>query len=189
MLPCDWLLTWNNNSSWDENCCSLFYLRHCWESPSTMCRCGMWNCYEYNWYVLWSLLLIARWLDWSLEAAGRLRRTVWLLLRPVTELDNAPAAVDADTSSAVQRDAVVETQLVSLVLVFHVTVRRVRRAASHLCTRSHLPWLLRRPIGAVSAFTHTHSHTRHPFNGPFSGTTRVSRYQKGKPSLHLAPDR
>jgi len=54
--------------------------------------------------------------------------------------------------------------------------------------------------------THTH-----PFNGPFSGTTRVSRYQKGKTSLdyteardgewqwhhaagpyaslHLAPDR
>jgi len=25
---------------------------------------------------------------------------------------------------------------------------------------------------------HTHTHT---FNGPFSGTTRVSRYQKGKP--------
>ena len=25
----------------------------------------------------------------------------------------------------------------------------------------------------------THTHT-HPFNGPFSGTTRVSRYQKGK---------
>jgi len=29
--------------------------------------------------------------------------------------------------------------------------------------------------------TNTHTHT-HPFNGPFSGTTRVSRYQKGKPS-------
>jgi len=26
---------------------------------------------------------------------------------------------------------------------------------------------------------HTHTHT-HTFNGPFSGTTRVSRYQKGK---------
>ena len=30
--------------------------------------------------------------------------------------------------------------------------------------------------------THTHTHT-HPFNGPFSGTTRVSRYQKGKINL------
>ena len=28
------------------------------------------------------------------------------------------------------------------------------------------------------ARAHTHTHT---FNGPFSGTTRVSRYQKGKP--------
>ena len=58
-------------------------------------------------------------------------------------------------------------------------------------------------------YMHTHTHT-HPFNGPFSGTTRVSRYQKGKnqsgfywskrqwvaaasagpyASLHLAPDR
>ena len=55
---------------------------------------------------------------------------------------------------------------------------------------------------------HTHTHT-HPFNGPLSRTTWVSRYQKGKTSLdftgardsewqwhqlghmrlHLAPDR
>ena len=55
---------------------------------------------------------------------------------------------------------------------------------------------------------HTHTHT-HPFNGPLSGTTRVSQYQRGKTnldftgardsvavasaepyaSLHLAPDR
>ena len=27
----------------------------------------------------------------------------------------------------------------------------------------------------------SHTHTHIPFNGPFSGTTRVSRYQKGKP--------
>jgi len=30
--------------------------------------------------------------------------------------------------------------------------------------------------------THTHTHT-HTFNDPFSGTTRVSRYQKGKTNL------
>ena len=30
--------------------------------------------------------------------------------------------------------------------------------------------------------THTHTHT-HSFNGPFSGTTRVSWYQKGKTNL------
>ena len=32
------------------------------------------------------------------------------------------------------------------------------------------------------AHTHAHAHTHtHTFNGPFSWTTRVSRYQKGKP--------
>jgi len=34
----------------------------------------------------------------------------------------------------------------------------------------------------VHAFLCTHAHT-HPFNGPFSGTTQVSRYQRGKTSL------
>ena len=32
----------------------------------------------------------------------------------------------------------------------------------------------------TQARTHTHTHT-HTFNSPFSGTTQVSRYQKGKP--------
>ena len=34
----------------------------------------------------------------------------------------------------------------------------------------------------------THTHT-HPFNGPFSVTTQVSRYQKGKTSLDFAEAR
>jgi len=34
--------------------------------------------------------------------------------------------------------------------------------------------------GGSGWFTYTHTH---PFNGPFSGTTRVSRYQKGKTNL------
>jgi len=37
---------------------------------------------------------------------------------------------------------------------------------------------------ATSPYTYTHTHTHtHPFNGPWSGTTRVSRYQKGKTNL------
>jgi len=32
------------------------------------------------------------------------------------------------------------------------------------------------------SLTHTHTHT-HSFNGPFSGTTHVSWYQKGKTNL------
>ena len=35
-------------------------------------------------------------------------------------------------------------------------------------------------ISGVATHTHTHTHT---FNGPFSGTTRMSRYQKGKTNL------
>ena len=34
----------------------------------------------------------------------------------------------------------------------------------------------------------THTHTQ-PFNGPFSGTTRVGRYQKGKTNLYLTEAR
>ena len=35
---------------------------------------------------------------------------------------------------------------------------------------------------------HTHTHT-HPFTGPFSGTTQVSRYQKGKTNLDFTEAR
>ena len=41
-----------------------------------------------------------------------------------------------------------------------------------------------------NALTHTRTHTHtHPFNGPFSRTTRVSRYQKGKTSLDFTEAR
>jgi len=36
-------------------------------------------------------------------------------------------------------------------------------------------------------FTHTHTHTL--FNGPLSGTTQVSRYQKGKTNLDFTEAR
>ena len=39
-----------------------------------------------------------------------------------------------------------------------------------------------------SSALHTHTHT-HPFNGPLSGTTRVSRYQKGKTNLDFTEAR
>jgi len=38
----------------------------------------------------------------------------------------------------------------------------------------------------MCAHAHTHTHT---FNGPLSGTTRVSRYQKGKTSLEFTEAR
>jgi len=37
---------------------------------------------------------------------------------------------------------------------------------------------------------HKHTHTQtHPFHGPLSGTTRVSRYQKGKTNLDFTEAR
>jgi len=33
------------------------------------------------------------------------------------------------------------------------------------------------------------THNTQPFNGPFSGTTRVSRYQKGKTNLDFTEAR
>jgi len=44
---------------------------------------------------------------------------------------------------------------------------------------------------AVLAMSHTrlHTHTHTPFNGPLSGTTQVSRYQKGKPNLDFTEAR
>ena len=38
----------------------------------------------------------------------------------------------------------------------------------------------------MPSYTHTHTH---PFNGPFSGTTRVSQYQKGKTNLDFTEAR
>ena len=40
----------------------------------------------------------------------------------------------------------------------------------------------------VQLHTNTHTHT-HPFNGPFSETIRVSRYQKGKTNLDFTEAR
>jgi len=59
-----------------------------------------------------------------------------------------------------------------------------------------------RPTRSLHCMTTTHTHTHdttvsrynwhthtHPFNGPFSGTTRVSRYQKGKTNLDFTEAR
>jgi len=40
------------------------------------------------------------------------------------------------------------------------------------------------PLTARQEYTHTH-----PFSGPFSGTTQVSRYQKGKTDLDFTAAR
>ena len=47
-------------------------------------------------------------------------------------------------------------------------------------------WAVVRIVDACGTHTHTHTHT---FNGPLSGTTQVSRYQKGKTSLDFTEAR
>ena len=42
--------------------------------------------------------------------------------------------------------------------------------------------------GSIECYSDTHTHT-HPFNVPFSGTTQVSRYQKGKTNLDFTEAR
>ena len=44
------------------------------------------------------------------------------------------------------------------------------------------------PAAQPTASKHTHTHTQ-PFNGPFSRTTWVSRYQKGKTNLDFSEAR
>ena len=41
----------------------------------------------------------------------------------------------------------------------------------------------------IHTHTHTHTHTHNTFNGPFTGTTRMSRYQKGKTNLDFTEAR
>jgi len=47
-------------------------------------------------------------------------------------------------------------------------------------SKSFNSWVITHTWVITRTHAHTHTHT-HPFNSPFSGTTQVSRYQKGKP--------
>jgi len=58
---------------------------------------------------------------------------------------------------------------------------------------SQSTWVAKYPLTAL-IHTHTHTHARththtHTFNGPFFGTTQVSRYQKGKTNLDFTEAR
>ena len=66
-------------------------------------------------------------------------------------------------------------------------------SANHLLCVSH--FVDNRPViyfasdcGWLALCIKEHTHT-HPFNGPFSGTTQLSRYQKGKTSLDFSEAR
>ena len=56
----------------------------------------------------------------------------------------------------------------------------VRTQRAEPCPRARQLRRIRLRIDHFHHLPHTHTHT---FNGPFSGTTQVSRYQKGKTNL------
>jgi len=87
------------------------------------------------------------------------------------------------------------TPLSVLLVVVTLAVLRARRVdlthgdhqPNHhvTCTRSHTATTsvnTTHPAQPISTRYPRYTHT-HPFNGPLSGTTRVSRYQKGKTNL------
>jgi len=65
------------------------------------------------------------------------------------------------------------------------TERRARAPA--VCVRAVA--LDRRQTRRPVATTHRVQPTTHPFNGPLSGTTQVSRYQEGKTNLDFTEAR
>ena len=54
------------------------------------------------------------------------------------------------------------------------------RHAAHIHSDAHTLCYTDTLTYLLTCYKHTHTH---PFNGPFSGTTQVSRYQKGKTNL------
>jgi len=69
-------------------------------------------------------------------------------------------------------------------LLFMSLIKKVKVKVAH--TRLPSVWFRSwsRFLAVSLCLTHTHTHTQtHPFNGPLSETTQVSRYQKGKTNL------
>ena len=85
-------------------------------------------------------------------------------------VNTALPAFDAERRAAAMCycSPVASNQAVSKLLLRPCWDRRTY--GHHTIAQNSAPYITR-------AVSHTHTH---PFNGPFSGTTRVSRYQKGK---------
>ena len=68
-------------------------------------------------------------------------------------------------------------------LLGRIPVLPCLNADSSATSQTLLSWI---SAQVITAATHTHTHT---FNGPFSGTTQVSRYQKDKTKLDFTEAR
>jgi len=68
----------------------------------------------------------------------------------------------------------------------HTYVRMHAHTHTHTHTRLKAPFSGTTQVSRYQKGTHTHTYL---FKGPFSGTTQVSRYQKGKTNLDFAEAR
>ena len=84
------------------------------------------------------------------------------------------------------KEAILGITHITVKLQLYTRIRQYVGLATHTHTR--LTALFPGLPGWAGTRTHTHTH-KHPFNGPLSGTTRVSRYQKGKTNLDFTEAR
>jgi len=68
------------------------------------------------------------------------------------------------------------------VVFLTITTRKQNSESSVLRNPLQYTNTIHQAINLYAYYTHTHTH---PVNGPFSGTTQVSRYQKGETNLDL----
>ena len=88
-----------------------------------------------------------------------------------------------ETSSPALNSAVDTTHVLSVQYLKLLTIQRRVATANNTCISSFTSSQKYRTTH-ITPHTHTHTHTP---NGPLSGTTQVSRYQKGKTNLVLNP--
>ena len=121
------------------------------------------------------------------QGAGQLSRAVATLstaeehtslARALSQLSEVQEKVESVHQAQSDADFYVLSELIhDYVGMLHA----VKVLRGPICTTSYDSFIL---FCCSSQQSHTHTHT-HPFNGPLSGTTRVSRYQKGKPTWIL----
>ena len=97
------------------------------------------------------------------------------------DMDHTCISGDADTVDACRVSAAEDTQGVDLIAKSPIILSAGAKDQGE--DRTPLS-----SLGRHAAFSSKHTHT-HTFNGPFSRTTQVSRYQKGKTSLDFTEAR
>ena len=137
--------------------------------------------------------------DWKCDHCGHIQS----LVRPVTEASEALSKEAKELGSQIKLQASISTVLnTDHIFVTHwayfYTVKGLGIYVASAASIDHL-WKLLNFVHLILLLLHAkrvyidrhyrmiYTHT-HPFNGPFSGTTRVSQYQKGKTNLDFTEE-